>query len=99
MQRIIASLSLAALTASALGCAALGIGKSPEPIAARVGNEVITVAELDASIKDEANKRGLTTDALLEDEWKKLPPISDDDVKEFYDKNASQMQGAPYEAI
>ena len=133
MQRILASLSLGALAAFALGCSALGIGKSSEPVAARVGDQVITVAELDASIKEdlwnretadgnpsrthelrmaaakalvskraleaEAKKRGLTTDALLEQEWKKLPPISDEEVKAFYDKNASQMQGAPYEAI
>ena len=133
MHRILASLSLAALAASGLGCAALGTGKSDDPVAARIGDEVITVSELDASIKEdlwkretgdgnpsrthelrlaavkslvakhaleaEAKKRGLTTDAMLEEEWKKLPPISDDEVKTFYDKNASQMQGAPYEAI
>ena len=98
-----------------------------EPVAARVGDEVITVAELDEQIKEdlwkretgdgnpsralraahrqrvkslvaqraldaEAKKRGLTTEAMLEAEFKKLPPVDDAAVKAFYDQNAAQMQ-------
>jgi protein-disulfide isomerase len=48
--------SLVALAAFGLGCAQLGIGKK-EPIAARVGDEVITVAELDDYIKEDLWKR------------------------------------------
>src|SRR5262249_23263120 len=108
MRRTFASVSLAAF---ALGCATLGTAKKDDPVAARIGDEVITVAELDASIKEdlwkretndgnpsrvhdlrisaakalvgrraleaEAKKRGLTADAMLEEEWKKLPPVTD----------------------
>jgi protein-disulfide isomerase len=134
MHRRLASGSLAALAAAGLGCAALGLGNSaPEPVAARIGDQVITVAELDAQIKDdlwkretgdnnqarvyelrsaavkslverraldaEANKRGVTTEAMLDEEFKKLPPIEDAAVKDFYDKNAAQIQGTPFEVI
>jgi protein-disulfide isomerase len=57
MHRRLASGSLAALAVLGLGCATLGIGKAREPVAARVGGEVITVAELDASIKEDLWKR------------------------------------------
>jgi protein-disulfide isomerase len=111
----------------------LGLGKGKEPVAARVGDEVITVAELDAQIKEdlwkrqtgdgspsrmyelriaaakslvaqraldaEAKKRGLTTEAMMDQEFKKLPPVDDAAVKAFYDQNAAQMQGAPFEAV
>src|SRR5262245_42891428 len=91
------SLALAALAAFVLGCASSGLGKQ-EPIAARVGDEVITVAELDESIKVqlydlrskalksqlsqralevEAKKRNLTVDAMLNEEFAKLPPVDD----------------------
>ncbi len=133
MHRIVASVSLAALVAFGLGCSTLGLGKGKEPVAARVGDEVITVAELDAQIKEdlwkrqtgdgnpsrlyelrlsavkslvaqraldvEAKKRGLTSDAMLEAEFKNLPPIDDAAVKAFYDQNAAQMQGRPLETI
>ena len=132
MHRTIALGLLAALCAGGLGCSVLGLGKS-EPIAARVGGEVITVAELDEQIKEdlwkretgdnnvariyelrssaakslvakraleaEAKKRGVTTEAMLEEEFKKLPPVDDAAVKDFYDKNAAQLQGAPFEAV
>src|SRR5262249_51883415 len=52
MQRILAPRSIAALAALGLGCAALGIGKK-EPVAARIGDQTLTVAELDAQIKDD----------------------------------------------
>jgi len=133
MQRRLASGWLAAIAAFGLGCATLGIGKGNEPVAARVGDEVITVAELDAEIKEdlwkretgdgnpsrvydlrstaaknligkraleaEAKKRGLTSDALLEAEFKTLPPISDEEVKKFYDENAARLPGTTLEAI
>jgi protein-disulfide isomerase len=132
MHRFPATVSLAALAAFGLACTALP-GKSKEPVAARVGDEVITVAELDAQIKEdlwkrqtgdgnpakvhdlrmasvnklvgqraldaEAKKRGLTTDAMLEAEFKALPPVDDAAVKAFYDQNAAQMQGRPLEAV
>jgi protein-disulfide isomerase len=132
MNRRLASGSLAAVAAVGLGCAALGLGKK-EPVAARVGGEVITVAELDTTIKEdlwkretgdgnparvhelrmavakslvarraldaEAKRRGLTTEAMLDEEFKKLPPVDDAAVKAFYDQNAGQMQGAPLEAM
>jgi len=115
MLRIIARGSLAAFAVAALGCGSLGLGKSgsgSDPAAARIGNEVITVSELDAQIKDdlwkretgdgnparvyelrsaaakslvarraldaEAKKRGVTTEALLDEEFKKLPPADTD---------------------
>jgi predicted DsbA family dithiol-disulfide isomerase len=134
MLRTIARGSLAALAVAALGCGSLGLGKSgPDPAAARIGKEVITVSELDAQIKDdlwkretgdgnparvyelrsaaakslvarraldaEAKRRGLTTEALLDEEYKKLPPVDDAAVKSFYDQNAAQLQGAPLDAI
>jgi len=133
MHRILASVSLALLAAFGLGCAMLGLGKGEEPVAARVGDEVITVAELDTQIKEdlwkrqtgdgnpsrvyelraaavkslvsqraldaEAKKRGLTTEAMLDAEFKKLPPVDDAAVKAFYDQNAAQLQGAPLEAV
>jgi protein-disulfide isomerase len=132
MHRTIALGLLAALGAGALGCSALGLGKS-EPIAARVGGEVITVAELDEQIKAdlwkretgdsnparvyelrtaaakslvaqraldaEAKKRGVTTEAMLDEEFKKLPAVDDATVKDFYEKNSAQLQGAPYDAV
>jgi protein-disulfide isomerase len=133
MQRRLASGSLVALAALGLGCASLGLGKQDEPVAARVGSEVITVAELDDQIKEdlwkretgdgnpsrthelrlaaakglvgrraieaEAKKRGQTPEAMLEAEFKNLPPVTDAQVKEFYDKNSAQLQGAPLEAV
>jgi protein-disulfide isomerase len=130
MLRRLAAVSLAALAAS--GCAMLGLGKK-EPIAARVGDEVITVAEVDQQIKDdlwkrqtndgnaarvhevrmaalrmmlaqraldaEAKKRGVTTDQMLDAEFKSLPPVDDAAVKAFYDENAAMMQGRPLEAV
>jgi protein-disulfide isomerase len=133
MHRNLASGALAALAAAVLGCGTLGLGKPSEPVAARVDGEVITVAELDASIKEdlwkretgdgnparlyelrssaaksmvarraldaEAKKRGLSTEAMLQEEFNKLPPVSDAQVKDFYDKNAAQIQGAPFEEI
>ena len=131
MQRMIASGWLAAIAAFGLGCETLSGGD--DPVAARVGDEVITVSELDAEIKEElwkretgdgnpsrvyevrslaakqlvakraveaeAKKRGLTTDALIEAEAKALPPISDDEVKKFYDENAARLPGTTFEAI
>ena len=133
MHRTLASVSLALLAAFGLGCTMLGLGKSKEPVAARVGDEVITVAELDAQIKEdlwkrqtgdgnpsrvhelrmstakslvaqraleaEAKKRGLTPEAMLDAEFKKLPPVDDAAVKAFYDQNSAQLQGAPLEAV
>ncbi len=133
MQRRLASGWLAALAAVGLGCGSLGLGKPDEPAAARIGDDVITVAELDESIKEdlwkretrdlnpsrlhelrsaavkslvakraleaEANQRGLTTDALVEAEFKTLPPIGDAEIKAFYDQNAAQLQGAPLESV
>ncbi len=133
MVRRLAFGSLVALAAIGLACAKFGNGKSDEPIAARVGDEVITVAELDAEIKEDlwkretgdgnpsrvhdlrmaaakslvakraveaaAKKKGMESEAFLESEFKTLPPISDADVKAFYDKNAAQLQGAPFESI
>jgi protein-disulfide isomerase len=132
MQRRIVSGWLA-IAAFGLGCGSLGIGKSDEPIAARVGGEVITVAELDADIKEElwkretgdgspsrvydlrstavknlvakraveqqAEKRGLTSEALLEAEFKAMPPISDAEIKQFYDENSARLPGTTLEAM
>jgi protein-disulfide isomerase len=126
-------MSLALLTAVGLGCATLGLGKGAEPVAARVGDEVITVAELDAKIKDDlwkrqtgdgnplrvhevrtaalksfvaeraleaqAKKRGLTVEAMLDAEFKALPPVDDAAIKAFYDQNADKVQGRPLESI
>src|SRR5262249_52809539 len=133
MQRFLASVSLAALAAFGLGCAALGHGKEDDPVAAPVGDEVITVSELDSQLKDdlwkrqsgdgnpsrihelrmatlkqmlteraldaEAKKRGLTTEAMLDAEFKALPPIDDAAVKAFYDQNPDKMQGRPLEMM
>jgi protein-disulfide isomerase len=133
MRRRLASGALAALAAFGLGCSSLPFGKQSDPVAVRIGDEVITVPELDAQIKEdlwkretadespprvhevrmaaaksmlakrameaEAKKRGITTDAMIDAEFKSLPPISDDEVKAFYDKNVSQMQGAPLEVM
>jgi protein-disulfide isomerase len=119
MQRNLAVVWLAAVAAFGLGCAGVGAGKE-EPIAARVGDEVITVAELDESIKVqlydlrskalrsqvsqralevEAKKRGLTVDAMLEEEFKKQPPVDDAAVKDFYEKNKERARGAPLETV
>jgi protein-disulfide isomerase len=126
-------MSLALLTAVGLGCATLGLGKGAEPVAARVGDEVITVAELDAKIKGDlwkrqtgdgnplrvhevrtaalksfvaeraleaqAKKRGLTVEAMLDAEFKALPPVDDAAIKAFYDQNADKVQGRPLESI
>jgi protein-disulfide isomerase len=131
MQRRIASGWLTAIAAFALGCGTLG--KGDDPVAARVGGEVIPVSELDAEIKDElwkretgdgnpsrvydlrskaakqmvakraveqeAKKRGLTPEELIEAETQALPPISDEEVKKFYDENAARMPGTTLEAI
>ena len=133
MHRTLASTSLALLAALGLGCSTLGLGKAKEPVAARVGDEVITVAELDAKIKDdlwkrqtgdgdpirvhdvrtaalksfvaeraleaEAKKRGVTVDAMLEAEFKALPPVDDAAIKAFYDQNADKVQGRPLESL
>ena len=133
MQRRIASRWLTAIAVSALGCGTLGIGKGDDPVAARVGGEVITVSELDAQIKEdlwqretndenpsrlyelrsgaakqmvakraveqEAKKRGLTPEALVEAETQALPPISDEEVKKFYDENAAHLPGMTLEVI
>jgi len=123
---------LAALSLG-LGCAVLGLGKK-EPVAARVGGEVITVPELDAWIKEdmwkhetadgnpsrlyeirmagasalvrqraldaEAKKRGSASpEAMLDDEFKNLPPIEDAAVKQFYDQNTDKMAGKPLEEV
>jgi protein-disulfide isomerase len=119
MLRNLATVSLAALAAFALGCASAGLGKD-EPVAARVGDEVITVAELDESIKvqlydlrskalksqlsqraleAEAKKRNLTVEAMLNEEFQKLPPVDDAAVKDFYEKNKDRARGAPLEAV
>ena len=47
----------------------------------------------------EAKKRGLTTDAMMDAEFKALPPVDDAAVKAFYDQNAAQLQGAPLETV
>jgi len=60
MHRELASRFLAAVVAGGLwlGCGSLGLGgAADEPVAARIGDEVVTVAELDASIRDELFKR------------------------------------------
>jgi protein-disulfide isomerase len=131
MQRRIVSGWLAAIAAFGLGCGTLG--KGDEPIAARVGDEVITIAELDAEIKEElwkretgdgspsrvydvratavknlvakraveqeAKKHNQTSEEYLEAEFKALPPISDEEIKKFYDENAARLPGTPLEAI
>jgi len=133
MQRRSAFGWLAAIAAFGLGCGTLGIGKSKEPIAARVGGDVITVAELDAEIKEdlwkretgdgnpsrlyelrstaakelvgkraveqEAKKRGLTPEALIEAESKALPPVSDEEIKKFYDENAARLPTRSFAAV
>src|SRR5262245_39273007 len=118
MQRKLATVSLAALIALGLGCGSLG--GNPDPIAARVGDEVITIAQLDESIKvplyelrskalktqlsqraleAEAKKRGQTVDAMLDDEFKKLPPVDDAAVKDFYEKNKDRAGGRTLETV
>ena len=133
MQRRFASVWLTAIAAFALGCGMLGIGKGDDPVAARVGDEVITVSELDSEIKEDlwkretgdsnpsriydlragaakqlvakraveqaAKKRGLTAEALVEAEARALPPISDEEVKKFYDENAARLPGMTLEEI
>jgi thiol-disulfide isomerase/thioredoxin len=47
----------------------------------------------------EANKRGLTRDAMLDEEFKQLPPVDEAAVKAFYDQNTAKVQGAPLEAL
>src|SRR5262245_45522971 len=36
---------------------------------------------------------------MLEDEFKKLPPVDDAAVKDFYEKNKERARGAPLEAV
>jgi protein-disulfide isomerase len=128
------AIAAAAFAVLGLGCKAVGVGGSEDgPVAARIGSEVITVAELDETIKDDlfkretgdgnpskvhelrsqavkslvarrvieqaAEKQGMTTEAFLEAEFAKLPPVTDADVQAFYDQNAAQMRGAPLDAV
>jgi protein-disulfide isomerase len=51
------------------------------------------------ALEAEAKKRGLTTEAMLEAEFKALPPIDDAAVKAFYDQNADKVQGRPLETF
>jgi predicted DsbA family dithiol-disulfide isomerase len=51
------------------------------------------------ALEVEADKRGLTPQAMLDAEFAALPPIDDAAVKAFYDQNAPQLQGAPLEAV
>ena len=131
MSRRMMSGWLAAIAAFGLGCGTLS--KGDEAVAARIGDEVITVAELDADIKEElwkretgdgspsrvydlranavknlvakravekeAEKKNLTSEEYLEAEFKALPPISDEEVKKFYDENAARLPGTPLEAV
>jgi len=133
MQRRFAPVLLAAIAAFALGCGMLGSGQGNDPVAARVGDDVITVSELDSEIKEDlwnretgdsnpsriydlraraakqlvakraveqaAKKRGLTAEELVEAETKALPPISDEEVKKFYDENAARLPGMTLEEI
>jgi protein-disulfide isomerase len=127
--------AIAAVAAAALGlgCRAMGIGNADEPVAARIGSDVITVSELDETIKedlfkretrdrnpaklhevrshavqapvarrvveDAAKKQDQTSEAFLEAEFAKLPPVTDAEVQAFYDQNAAQMRGAPLETV
>jgi protein-disulfide isomerase len=133
MQRRMVSGWFAAIAAFGLGCGTFGIGTSDDPVAARVGKEVITVSELDAEIKEdlwkhetgdgnparlyevrsaaaknlvakraieqEAKKRGLTPEAMIEADSQALPPISDEEIKKFYDENAGRLPGTTLESI
>jgi protein-disulfide isomerase len=133
MQRRMVSGWLAAVAAFGLGCGMLGVGQGNDPVAARVGGDVITVSELDAQIKEDlwnretndgnpsrlydlrsdaakqlvakraveqaAKKRGLTPEALVEAETQALPPVSDEEIKKFYDENAARLPGMTLEAI
>lgn len=133
MHRELVSRFLAAAVAGGLwlGCGALGLGgATDEPVAARIGDEVVTVAELDESIREDlfkretagaklydvrsqalkglvarraleqvAAKRGLMTDALIEAEFAKLPPVTDAEVQAFHAQHTAELRGATLEQV
>jgi protein-disulfide isomerase len=129
------------LALTALACQP---GAAPEPgattgpagadggeLAAQVNGTPITVAELDAYIKDElfrsrapspaklhelrdqfleslietrvleveAQKRGVSSEQLLNDEVAALGPVTDDEVAAFYSENRERLGGATLEQV
>jgi protein-disulfide isomerase len=131
MHRILGVVIAAA--AFCLACGTFGGTDADSPGAARVGDQVITVQELDASIKQdlfdretgggnaskvyelrsdalrdlvsdrvidqEAARRGLTREQLLDAEFAALPPVTDEQIEAFYSDNADRLRGAPLDQL
>lgn len=53
----------------------------------------------DRLVRAEAKSRGLAREQLLQQQTAKLPPVTDADVKTFYDQNPQRVGGQPFEAI
>ena len=115
-----------------VGCGTTGGGTDEGAIAARIGDDVLTVEELDAEIKErlfaresrdhnasrlydmrvaalreiaaerlvdaEAEKRGLTREEFVEQQFPP-PDISEDEIRAFYDENASRLRGRPLDQV
>jgi protein-disulfide isomerase len=50
-------------------------------------------------VEQEAEKRGVTEEVLLEQLAAELGPVSDEEVQAFYDKNKSNLGGVPFDQI
>jgi protein-disulfide isomerase len=50
-------------------------------------------------VEAEAKSRGLTPEQLTEQQTSKLPPVTDADVKSFFDQNAQRLGGQAFDAI
>ncbi|HVP31475.1 MAG TPA: thioredoxin domain-containing protein [Myxococcota bacterium] len=116
-----------------LGPPPTGGSSGSADVVATIGGEQVTMAELDAWIKEdlfkresegknasamfemrsdaldrmigerllaaEAKKRNLTTEAVLQEEAAKAPPVTDDAVKAFYEANKARLGGQTLEQI
>lgn len=137
LQALVSGAALALLVAVTPACDA-GAPKTPAGAedskpAARIGERTITIAELDAHIKDglfeqaseggdaaklyelrseaveemindalveaEAKLRNTTSEALLESEAAKAPPVEQADVQAFYDQIKARLGDTKLEAV
>ena len=53
----------------------------------------------DRAVEQEAAKRGVSPEVLIEQLTAELGPVSDEEVQAFYDKNKSNLGGVPIDQI
>jgi protein-disulfide isomerase len=54
----------------------------------------------EALLEKEAASQGVDSEALIEKEiGAKIQPVTEEEMKAFYDQNSAQMQGQPYDAL